>query len=144
MVLTSPPVGHDPQPREMDSIAGKAGIVGLVRCLGLARTGTTVNARIRPGFIAAEMTAAMRDRARGPRWRRTRSAGPGNPPTSPGRWRSWAPPTPTTFITGHIVGTDYYLYGPDGRHRRPGALTRGQRFPRVATCVGVGASDGGH
>jgi NAD(P)-dependent dehydrogenase (short-subunit alcohol dehydrogenase family) len=50
---------------QMNYIAAKAGVVGLVRsgALELARFGTTVNG-IRPGFIETPMTAAMPEAAR--------------------------------------------------------------------------------
>ncbi len=49
---------------QMNYIASKAGVVGLVRsgALELARFGTTVNG-IRPGFIVTEMTAKMPEAA---------------------------------------------------------------------------------
>lgn len=60
VVLTSSVVAKAGNLGQMNYIASKAGIVGLVRsgALELARYGTTVNG-IRPGFIATEMTAAM-------------------------------------------------------------------------------------
>jgi NAD(P)-dependent dehydrogenase (short-subunit alcohol dehydrogenase family) len=60
VVLTSSVVAKAGNLGQMNYIASKAGIVGLVRsgALELARFGTTVNG-IRPGFIASEMTAAM-------------------------------------------------------------------------------------
>ena len=60
VVLTSSVVAKAGNLGQMNYIASKAGIVGLVRsgALELARFGTTVNG-IRPGFIATEMTAAM-------------------------------------------------------------------------------------
>ena len=59
-MLTSSVVAKAGNLGQMNYIASKAGIVGLVRsgALELARFGTTVNG-IRPGFIATEMTAAM-------------------------------------------------------------------------------------
>ncbi len=50
---------------QMNYIASKAGVVGLVRsgATELARFGTTVNG-IRPGFIETPMTAAMTDEAK--------------------------------------------------------------------------------
>jgi len=60
VVLTSSVVAKSGNLGQMNYIASKAGIVGLVRsgALELARFGTTVNG-IRPGFIETEMTSAM-------------------------------------------------------------------------------------
>ena len=64
VVLTSSVVAKAGNLGQMNYIASKAGIVGMVRsgALELARFGTTVNG-IRPGFIATEMTAAMPEAA---------------------------------------------------------------------------------
>jgi 3-oxoacyl-[acyl-carrier protein] reductase len=60
IVLTSSLVAKIGNLGQMNYIASKAGIVGLVRsgAVELARFGTTVNG-IRPGFIVTEMTAKM-------------------------------------------------------------------------------------
>jgi 3-oxoacyl-[acyl-carrier protein] reductase len=59
-VLISSMVAKTGNLGQMNYIAAKAGVVGLVRsaALELARFRTTVNG-IRPGFIATRMTAAM-------------------------------------------------------------------------------------
>ena len=60
VVLISSIVAKTGNLGQMNYIAAKAGVVGLVRsaALELARYGTTVNG-IRPGFIETPMTAAM-------------------------------------------------------------------------------------
>lgn len=60
VVLVSSVVAKAGNLGQMNYIAAKAGVVGLVRSgsLELARFGTTVNG-IRPGFIETSMTAAM-------------------------------------------------------------------------------------
>ena len=60
VVMISSVVAKDGNLGQMNYIASKAGIVGLVRsgALELARFGTTVNG-IRPGFIVSEMTNKM-------------------------------------------------------------------------------------
>jgi NAD(P)-dependent dehydrogenase (short-subunit alcohol dehydrogenase family) len=65
VVLTSSVVAKTGNIGQMNYIASKAGIDGLVRsgALELARFGTTVNG-IRPGFIITEMTEAMPEAAK--------------------------------------------------------------------------------
>ena len=65
VVLTSSVVAKAGNIGQMNYIASKAGIDGLVRsgALELARFGTTVNG-IRPGFIITEMTEAMPEAAK--------------------------------------------------------------------------------
>lgn len=65
VVLISSVVAKSGNLGQMNYIAAKAGVVGLVRsgALELARFGTTVNG-IRPGFIETPMTAAMPEEAR--------------------------------------------------------------------------------
>jgi len=60
VVLISSVVAKTGNLGQMNYIAAKAGVVGLVRsaAVELARSGTTVNG-IRPGFIETPMTAAM-------------------------------------------------------------------------------------
>ncbi len=60
VVLISSVVAKTGNLGQMNDIAAKAGVVGLVRsaAVELARYGTTVNG-IRPGFIDTPMTAAM-------------------------------------------------------------------------------------
>ena len=64
VVLISSVVAKAGNLGQMNYIAAKAGVVGLVRsgAMELARFGTTVNG-IRPGFIETPMTAAMPDAA---------------------------------------------------------------------------------
>ena len=64
MVLISSIVAKMGNLGQMNYIAAKAGVVGLVRsgATELARFGTTVNG-IRPGFIETPMTAAMPESA---------------------------------------------------------------------------------
>ena len=64
MVLISSVVAKMGNLGQMNYIAAKAGVVGLVRsgATELARFGTTVNG-IRPGFIETPMTAAMPEAA---------------------------------------------------------------------------------
>lgn len=66
VVLISSVVAKAGNLGQMNYIAAKAGVVGLVRsgAVELARFGTTVNG-IRPGFIETAMTAAMPESARG-------------------------------------------------------------------------------
>ncbi|PPK92307.1 3-oxoacyl-[acyl-carrier protein] reductase [Kineococcus xinjiangensis] len=65
VVLISSIVAKTGNLGQMNYIAAKAGVVGLVRsaAVELARFGTTVNG-IRPGFIETPMTAAMPQEAR--------------------------------------------------------------------------------
>ena len=65
VVLISSVVAKAGNLGQMNYIAAKAGVVGLVRsgAVELARFGTTVNG-IRPGFIETPMTAAMPQQAR--------------------------------------------------------------------------------
>ncbi len=65
VVLISSVVAKTGNLGQMNYIAAKAGVVGLVRsaAVELARFGTTVNG-IRPGFIETPMTAAMPQHAR--------------------------------------------------------------------------------
>lgn len=65
VVLISSVVAKAGNLGQMNYIAAKAGVVGLVRsgAVELARFGTTVNG-IRPGFIQTPMTAAMPPEAR--------------------------------------------------------------------------------
>ena len=65
VVLISSIVAKTGNLGQMNYIAAKAGVVGLVRsaAVELARFGTTVNG-IRPGFIETAMTAAMPQEAR--------------------------------------------------------------------------------
>ena len=65
VVLISSVVAKAGNLGQMNYIASKAGVVGLVRsgAVELARFGTTVNG-IRPGFIETSMTAAMPQAAR--------------------------------------------------------------------------------
>ena len=65
VVLISSVVAKAGNLGQMNYIAAKAGVVGLVRsgAVELARFGTTVNG-IRPGFIETSMTAAMPPAAR--------------------------------------------------------------------------------
>lgn len=65
VVLISSIVAKTGNLGQMNYIAAKAGVVGLVRsaAVELARFGTTVNG-IRPGFIETPMTAAMPQHAR--------------------------------------------------------------------------------
>jgi NAD(P)-dependent dehydrogenase (short-subunit alcohol dehydrogenase family) len=66
VVLISSVVAKTGNLGQMNYIAAKAGVVGLVRsaAIELARFGTTVNG-IRPGFIETPMTAAMPPEAYG-------------------------------------------------------------------------------
>jgi 3-oxoacyl-[acyl-carrier protein] reductase len=64
VVLISSVVAKSGNLGQMNYIAAKAGVVGLVRsgALELARFGTTVNG-VRPGFIVTPMTAKMPESA---------------------------------------------------------------------------------
>ncbi len=66
VVLVSSVVAKSGNLGQMNYIAAKAGVVGLVRsgALELARFSTTVNG-VRPGFIETPMTARMPESARG-------------------------------------------------------------------------------
>jgi len=102
VVLTSSVVAKQGNLGQMNYIASKAGIVGLVRsgALELARFGTTVNG-IRPGFIATEMTAAMPEAAQVAMTKNP--IGRAGQPSDIAGTVAFLCSTDADFITGHIV-----------------------------------------
>jgi NAD(P)-dependent dehydrogenase (short-subunit alcohol dehydrogenase family) len=102
VVLTSSVVAKAGNLGQMNYIASKAGIVGMVRsgALELARFGTTVNG-IRPGFIATEMTAAMPEAAQAVMAKNP--IGRAGQPSDIAGTVAFLCSTDADFITGHIV-----------------------------------------
>ncbi len=102
VVLTSSLVAKAGNLGQMNYIASKAGIVGLVRsgALELARFGTTVNG-IRPGFIASEMTAAMPPEAQAA-MAKTPIGRVGQPADIAGAV-AYLCSSDADFVTGHII-----------------------------------------
>lgn len=103
VVLISSVVAKAGNLGQMNYIAAKAGVVGLVRAgaLELARFNTTVNG-IRPGFIETPMTAAMTKEA----YEATMTSNPlgraGQPADIAGAV-AFLCSTDADFITGHIL-----------------------------------------
>ena len=102
VVLMSSVVAKDGNLGQMNYIASKAGIVGMVRsgALELARFATTVNG-IRPGFIATEMTAAMPEAAQAVM--ANNPIGRAGQPSDIAGTVAFLCSTDADFITGHIV-----------------------------------------
>ncbi|HYN71314.1 MAG TPA: SDR family oxidoreductase, partial [Nakamurella sp.] len=102
VVLTSSVVAKAGNLGQMNYIASKAGIVGMVRsgALELARFGTTVNG-IRPGFIATEMTAAMPEAAQAVMAKNP--IGRAGLPSDIAGTVAFLCSADADFITGHIV-----------------------------------------
>jgi len=102
VVLMSSVVAKDGNLGQMNYIASKAGIVGMVRsgALELARFATTVNG-IRPGFIATEMTAAMPEAAQAVM--ANNPIGRAGQPSDIAGTVAFLCSTDADFITGHII-----------------------------------------
>jgi NAD(P)-dependent dehydrogenase (short-subunit alcohol dehydrogenase family) len=110
VVLISSVVANTGNLGQMNYVAAKSGVVGLVRtgALELARFGTTVNG-VRPGFIETAMTAAMPVEAQ-----RQLTANPlgraGQPDDIAGAV-AFLCSTDASFVTGHMLdvngGSDF-------------------------------------
>ncbi|WP_196073168.1 SDR family oxidoreductase [Nakamurella alba] len=88
---------------QMNYIAAKAGVVGLVRsgASELARAGTTVNG-IRPGFIETDMTAAMPEEAQAA-MRAASPLGRAGTPADIAGAVAFLCSEDASFVTGHIL-----------------------------------------
>jgi 3-oxoacyl-[acyl-carrier protein] reductase len=88
---------------QMNYVAAKAGVVGLVRAgaLELARFGTTVNG-IRPGFIETAMTASMPAAAYDTLMTDNPLGRPGRPEDIAGAV-AYLCSDDAAFVTGHIL-----------------------------------------
>ncbi len=103
VVLISSVVAKAGNLGQMNYIAAKAGVVGLVRsgALELARFGTTVNG-IRPGFIETPMTAAMPQEARDAMMTSNPLGRAGQPADIAGAI-AYLCSDDASFVTGHVL-----------------------------------------
>jgi 3-oxoacyl-[acyl-carrier protein] reductase len=103
VVLVSSVVAKAGNIGQMNYIASKAGVEGLVRsgAVELARFGTTVNG-IRPGFIETSMTAAMPEAARAAMMTSNPLGRAGQPADIAGAV-AFLCSDDASFITGHLL-----------------------------------------
>ncbi len=103
VVLISSVVAKAGNLGQMNYIAAKAGVVGLVRsgAVELARFGTTVNG-IRPGFIETSMTAAMPQAARDAMMTSNPLGRAGQPADISGAV-AYLCSDDASFVTGHLL-----------------------------------------
>ena len=103
VVLISSIVAKTGNIGQMNYVAAKAGVVGLVRsgALELARFGTTVNG-IRPGFIETAMTAAMPQEARDAHMTSNPLGRAGQPADIAGGV-AYLCSDEASFVTGHVL-----------------------------------------
>jgi NAD(P)-dependent dehydrogenase (short-subunit alcohol dehydrogenase family) len=102
VVLISSVVSSTGNLGQMNYVAAKAGVVGLVRtgALELARFGTTVNG-VRPGFIETAMTAAMPQQAK--QQMAANPLGRAGKPADIAGAVAFLCSTDASFITGHML-----------------------------------------
>lgn len=103
VVLISSVVAKAGNLGQMNYIAAKAGVVGLVRsgAVELARFGTTVNG-VRPGFIETPMTQAMPAAARNALMTSNPLGRPGQPADIAGAV-AYLCSDDASFVTGHLL-----------------------------------------